>query len=180
MEIIQEVTYQKYHDIEIRPFDLNDDDLDRLTFVLNSAYKQLADMGFRYLASHQDASVTHERIKNALCLIGIQNNNIIATITYYRPGLKRNCPWYQREDVSVVGQFGVMPNLQSQGIGTKLLNIAEKIAANEGVKELALDTAEGASHLRNFYSKHSYRFIEYTNWDVTNYRSVIMSKRLKG
>ena len=32
--------------------------------------------------------------------------------------------------------------------------------------------------LIDYYQKRSYRFIEYVDWDVTNYRSVILSKSL--
>ena len=28
------------------------------------------------------------------------------------------------------------------------------------------------------YTKRGYRFIEYSQWDIVNYRSVILSKRL--
>ncbi|MBW1796697.1 MAG: GNAT family N-acetyltransferase, partial [Deltaproteobacteria bacterium] len=48
----------------------------------------------------------------------------------------------------------------------------------DGASELALDTAEQATHLINWYERLGYRFIEYVDWDVTNYRSVIMSKRV--
>ena len=43
---------------------------------------------------------------------------------------------------------------------------------------LALDTAEGATHLIDWYAKLGFEFVEYTQWEVTNYRSVIMAKPL--
>ena len=55
---------------------------------------------------------------------------------------------------------------------------AETCAERDGAAELALDTAEPARHLIDWYTRLGYRFIEYAQWDVTNYRSVVMSKRL--
>ena len=59
-----------------------------------------------------------------------------------------------------------------------MMDIIEGKAKALGADELALDTAEGASHLIGYYEKRGYRFMEYVNWDVTNYRSVIMSKTI--
>ena len=60
-----------------------------------------------------------------------------------------------------------------------LLKEVEHEAFKNNVEELALDTAETAFHLIEFYRKRGYRFIEYTRWNEVNYRSVIMSKTLK-
>ncbi|MFS0749864.1 hypothetical protein [Oceanobacillus sp. 1P07AA] len=54
-----------YGDIVIRTFEVDEDNIDELTYVLNSAYKQLDEMGFRYLATHQDSSITRKRILGA-------------------------------------------------------------------------------------------------------------------
>lgn len=39
--------------MQIRPFKLETDDIEALTELLHKAYKQLADMELRYLATHQ-------------------------------------------------------------------------------------------------------------------------------
>ena len=72
----------------------------------------------------------------------------------------------------------VLPEYQNKGIGSLMMDIIETRAKKEGAIEIALDTAEGAAHLIRYYKKRGYRFIEYVNWEVTNYRSVIMSKKL--
>ena len=58
------------------------------------------------------------------------------------------------------------------------MNIVEQRAKSEGAVELSLDTAEGAKHLIKYYKQRGFRFIDYVKWEVTNYRSVILSKRL--
>jgi hypothetical protein len=47
-----------------------------------------------------------------------------------------------------------------------------------GFSEIALDTSERAHHLIQMYEKRGYRFVEYFQWEVTNYRSVVLSKKL--
>lgn len=166
-------------EIIIRTFEHEKDDIIQLTKLLNSSYRQLANMGFNYLATHQDHHITLQRIEKAICLIALIENRIIGTISYYSPENSYGCHWYEKENVAKIGQFGVLPSYQSQGIGNRLLNLVETIALEDNVEELALDTAEGASHLVQYYGNKGYRFIEYTNWDHTNYRSVILSKSLK-
>jgi hypothetical protein len=56
--------------------------------------------------------------------------------------------------------------------------VCEREARRLGTTDLALDTAEGATHLIRWYEQLGYRTVDYTRWDVTNYRSVIMNKRL--
>jgi GNAT superfamily N-acetyltransferase len=166
--------------MHIRQFRLNEDDIEALTDLLHVAYKQLADIGLRYLATHQDSTITQSRIQEGQCLIGILDDRFVATITYYRPGLKSGCAWYRKEGISTFGQFGVLPELQGYRVGSKLLDAVEDLALRDRCRELALDTAESAVHLHKCYEHRGYRIVDYTDWDDTNYRSVIMSKRLQG
>lgn len=168
-----------YNDIEIREFDISEDSIPELTGLLNRSYKQLADMGFRFHATFQDDTVTMDRVKDAYCLIGLKEGKIIATISYYSECGPEYCSWYDKEGVGHFGQFGVEPELQKSGIGSRLMDIIEEYSLNRGDAELALDTAEGAKHLIDYYTKRGYRFIEYVQWEVPNYRSVILSKKLK-
>lgn len=165
-------------ELHIRPFRLDIDDIEVLTDVLHKSYKQLADMGLRYVASHQDSGVTRRRIQDAVCLIGEIEHGMVATITYYPPGVKQGCACYREPGVGVVGQYGVLPEFQGQGLGAKMLSTVEDIAANSGVRALALDTAEPAAHLHQYYEKRGYGFVEYVDWAQTNYRSIVMRKPL--
>jgi hypothetical protein len=54
----------------------------------------------------------------------------------------------------------------------------EDLACAADASELALDTAEPALHLIDWYERRGYRFIEYVQWRGKRYRSVIMSKTL--
>lgn len=61
-----------------------------------------------------------------------------------------------------------------------MLEFVEQHARDHEAAELALDTAEGAIHLRQWYERLGFRFIEHVSWQDTNYRSVILSKQLTG
>jgi len=158
---------------------INDtDSLDELTTLLHRAYKKLADLGFRFYATHQNVNVTKERVERAECYVGILDNKIIATIAYQAPSRDHYKGVYDKADIASFGQFAVEPELQDLGIGSKLIKLAEQLAIRDHAKEIAFDTAEGAVELISYYKKCGYEFVDYTQWDVTNYRSVIMSKKL--
>ncbi|MDH4155799.1 MAG: GNAT family N-acetyltransferase [candidate division Zixibacteria bacterium] len=164
-------------EVIIRPLS-ESDSLEELTELLHRAYRVLADLNLRYMATHQDVNVTRDRIKNGRCFVAEMDGQVVGTITYYEPGHSKGSPWLERPEIAHIGQMGVAPELQGRGIGTRLMNYTERVARGDGAVELALDTAEPATHLIKWYERLGYRFIEHTTWDVTNYRSVIMSKKL--
>ena len=154
------------------------DSLEDLTELLHRAYKILADLGLKYVATHQSVEITRKRLKNGTCFVAELDGRIVGTVLYRKPGQPKGCAFYERPDVAHVSQMGVEPELQRQGIGDKLMRHAEETAARDGASELALDTAETATHLIEWYERLGYRFIQHIDWDMTNYRSVIMSKRV--
>ncbi|TND06970.1 MAG: hypothetical protein FD123_3434 [Bacteroidetes bacterium] len=164
---------------EIRPLQ-ESDSIEELTQLLHLAYSKLAEQGFRYLASHQDTSVTRRRVEKGICFVAVAENKIIGTLTCYEPGRAGGHPWYARADVSSYGQFAVHPDRQAGGIGSALIRHAETLAAKQGAKEITVDTAEGAAELIRFYEKRGYRFVDHAQWTETNYRSVLLSKKLSG
>ena len=78
----------------------------------------------------------------------------------------------------MVIQFGVEPSHQRQGLGSRLMTFAEERARALGAREVAVDTAENASHLVEFYQVRGYRDVGREQWQHTNYRSVLLSKGL--
>ena len=164
----------------IRPFDEAVDSIDELTGLLHRAYKALADMGLKYLATYQDTATTRRRISNGTCFVVLHDGRIIGTITFKMPHDGHGSAWLDRADVGHVSQMAVEPAFQGRGIGGRLIHHAEDYARRQGLTELALDTSEKAAHLISWYERLGYRFIDYVQWDVTNYRSVVMSKTLNG
>jgi predicted N-acetyltransferase YhbS len=161
----------------IRPV-LPTDSIADLTDLLHRAYRRLADMGLRYMATHQSEEVTRERIDQGTCLVALQDERICGTILFRNPQQTSGCNWYDRTHVASLAQFAVDPDLQAQGLGLRLLMQVEAMARGVGAAEIALDTAEPATHLVAWYMRLGYRFVEHAQWSHTNYRSVILSKAL--
>lgn len=156
-----------------------DDPIPEITRLLHAAYAPLAAMGLRYTATHQTDEVTLSRLQRGIPFVGELDGEIVATVTLYAPtGPDSCCAWYGEPGVFSFGQFGVRPDLQRSGLGGRMIGMLEKETVARGGRELALDTAEPAHHLRQWYEKLGYRFIQYADWSSTNYRSVILSKSL--
>lgn len=156
----------------------DDDSIEAITALLHLAYAPLAAQGFRYLATHQSEDVTRHRLGEGIALVAQIEKRIIATLTVSPPKTASRCEWYRRSGVWSLGQFGVHPDFQGSGIGRRLMAEAEKIAMSQGAQELALDTAEDALHLVNWYQRIGFVRVQFVDWDETNYRSVVLSKRL--
>jgi GNAT superfamily N-acetyltransferase len=136
-------------------------------------------MGLRYTATHQDDEVTLSRLQRGIPFVGQLDGDIVATVTLYpTAGPNSPCAWYREPGVFYFGQFAVRPDLQRHGLGRHMIGMLENETIARGGRELALDTAEPAHHLRQWYEKLGYRFIDYADWSSTNYRSVILSKSL--
>lgn len=166
--------------IEIRPFDPDRDSVTEITSLLNRAYKRLADQGMRYLASHQDDTITWSRISKGECYLGVRSEDarIVATVVFVPPGVgDAECNYYQRPGVAWFQQFAVEPDLQKRGIGSRIMDLIEGRAQELGADEIALDTATTATRLIAMYQKRGYEIVDGADWEVTNYQSVIMRKQ---
>ncbi len=163
--------------IEIRLLS-NSDSLEALTELIHRAYRQLAELGFRYWGTHQTVDDTRNRISLGECFVACARGKVVATVTLNLPKNTDGHPWYERPDVASFHQFAVEPSFQRRGIGSRLLTTIEKRAYELGARELGCDTAEGASHLIAWYIARGFRQVGKASWDVTNYESLLFSKTL--
>ena len=165
------------NNVEIRLWRTGDDVVP-VTKILNKSYAQLADLGFRYVATWQGDEVTRSRLESGFSYLAFKANHVVGTITLREPPNVSGCCWYDRGDVASFGQFGVDPAHQNEGVGTLLIETVEAKASEMGIPNMALDTAEGAHHLIQLYEAKGYKFSGYADWDKTNYRSVILNKSI--
>ena len=154
-----------------------DDSVEGLTKLLHRAYATLGARGWNYTAVDQTVEVTRKRLAEGTCLVAAdRDGRIVGTIMYNPPQTSYDgSPWLCRSDVAHLGQFGVEPSLQKGGIGARLMAAVEAMARADGAREIALDTAEPAVHLIDWYARCGYRFVEYAQWKGKRYRSVIKS-----
>lgn len=154
------------------------DDITALTTLLRTAYAPLLSAGMHYVAGTQDDATTLRRIGGGRRCWVIDESVLIATVTLSPPPLPHGCNWYDRGDVASIGQLAVRPDWQGRGLGRTLMEHAERAAASLGALEAAVDTSEHATHLISWYERQGYRHVGYADWNVTNYRSVVLSKTL--
>lgn len=171
-------TNLRLEEIELRCLTPSDS-ISELTHFLHRAYANLAAMGLRYMATHQSEEITQRRVAGGDCYVAISAGTLVGTILFKSIEQTRGSAWLDRPHVASFGQFAVAPELRSMGLGARLMDLVESRGIETGAAELALDTAEPADHLVEWYSRRGYRFIEYVQWDTTNYRSVIMSKTIQ-
>jgi GNAT superfamily N-acetyltransferase len=161
----------------IRPLAASDS-LAEITTVLHRAYAQLAAMGLNYTAVDQSVEVTRKRFEGGQGYVALQDDRIVATIVIQPTKANSECAYFRKTGVCSIHQFGVEPTMQGAGIGRAMIAACESWALQNRFVEVALDTAEQATHLIALYSKLGYEHRDFVQWDGKVYRSVVMSKRL--
>jgi GNAT superfamily N-acetyltransferase len=156
------------------------DDIGEITEMLHKAYAPLAAQGLKFLATHQDITITRQRMSRGETIIALDAEVIVGTITLKDIVSTSGSPFYNRPDVAGFGQYAVRPSHQRRAIGSALLNFVEMRAREKGVRVLALDTSEDAAHLIALYRAKGFEFVEHVQWPDVNYRSVILAKSLRG
>jgi GNAT superfamily N-acetyltransferase len=154
------------------------DSLHELTGMLHRAFAPLGRMGLNCTCVDQSVEMTRQRIAQGECYVAVFAGRLVATITLYAPDSGSESAWYHRHDVASIHQLGVDPEFQGKGLGSGLLEFAEGWARVQGYRELALDTAQPATHLLAFYGAHGYRIVETLPFQGKLYRSVVLSKSL--
>lgn len=156
----------------------DDVSLDDLTALLHRAYARLGAMGLNYTAVDQTADVTSRRIAGGRCFVAEWSGRLVGTIVVQPTYASSDCAYFTRPGVAAVHQFGVDPAAQGRGVGRALLAACEGWAREQGFRELALDTAEQATHLVDLYTRLGYQPVGFVQWPGKVYRSVVMSRPL--
>lgn len=156
-----------------------DDSYAELTDLLHRAYSVLGDMGLNYTAVDQPVSTTRERIAEGECwVIEDDEGRLIGTAMLSFPFPTYDNEYFTIDGHAYLNQFAVDPEYQNRGLGQMLLDKIEERAREEGAPDIGLDTAEGAKHLIQYYTKRGYKIVDYIQYGEKQYRSVIMSKEL--
>ncbi|MFN8179623.1 MAG: GNAT family N-acetyltransferase [bacterium] len=155
------------------------DSVGALTLLIHRAYAPLLEKGLHFVAATQDEATTRSRIAEGECFVAEVDGRIVGTILLRPPTASTRCAYYARAGVASIHQLAVEPALQRRGIARRLVEAAEERAREIGAEEVALDTAESASHLLARYERWGYRVVDAVDWrPEVNYRSVVMAKTL--
>lgn len=162
----------------IRPLSPADSLID-LTSLIHRAYARLGAMGLNYTAVDQTPEDTAKRVRGGQCFIAEWAGVLAGTIVVWPTYQTNECDYFTRPGVAAAHQFAVEPALQGHGIGRALLSAAEAWAQEGGFQELAMDTAQQATHLITLYENLGYQRAGWVQWSGKVYRSVVLSKRLQ-
>lgn len=163
--------------LEIRPFRARDSIVE-LTELLHWAFASLGERGLNYTAVDQTPEVTANRISRGTCFVAVIGDVLVGTVIARASDPTSRCCWFARPEVASAGQLGVSPAYQRQRIGSMLMQTAEDWARAAGFREIAVDTAEPALELIEFYRRRSYRHVGVVQWSGKVYRSAVMSRFL--
>ena len=148
-----------------------EDDVPALRVLVNSAYRQLAEMGLNFTGTYQDEQVTRERMQGKDVYLAFLGDQLIGTISL-------EVEQKEQGQVLYINQFAVAPAYQRKGVGGALLRLAEQRAVELGLCALQLDTAVPAKHLVDMYHRAGYRVLSEVHWRGKTYNSYIMQKQL--
>ncbi len=162
----------------IRLFDHSKDSVIELTDLLHRAYKKLADMGLNFIATFQSVEYTQNYFKKGECYVLVSGEKLLGTVFYYTSIWDDVPDIYKLSDSVLIGKFAVEPELQNNGLGSKLMDFVESHAKLNNKKRVVLDTSEKAFHLIDYYQNLGYKYIHHWQWHDVNYKSLILSKEL--
>lgn len=155
------------------------DSLAELTDLIHRAYARLGQMGLQHTAVDQSVEVTAQRICGGACYVATLTDVIVGTIVVHPTAGHSVCTYFTRPGVAAAHQLAVEPAHQSLGIGRLLLQSAEQWAAQHGFRELALDAADRATHLVEFYSNLGYAPVGHVTWPGKQFRCTVLRKHLR-
>ncbi len=165
----KELTHPKLGSLQFRTAKASD--IPQLRNLLNAAYKRLLNMGLNYNATFQDEGLTAKGLFDGGSVLVVEMaGKIIGTMRIKEMNQvdDRKCLYLSR--------FAVSPDLQKSGLGTVLLNLAERIARRNEFKCMQLDTAQPAKHLVSFYESQGFQVKRPIYYDGKTYVSWILEK----
>lgn len=170
----------------LRPWS-DGDSIAELTALLHAAYASLAAQGWNFTAVDQPESVTRERLAGAQGFVAVApDGRLVGTVTVSGPKsaeagyLADPAPaLYCEPGTAVLAQLAVHPDWRGQGLAEGLMDVAEAWAYSQGHAQVALDTAEPATALRQRYARRGYAECGRVQWQGKTYASVLMRKPLK-
>lgn len=175
-------------DVIIRPLTA-DDSLVELTALLHRAYARLAAMGLNFTATDQSVELTARRIHDGHCIVAVEarsgEDRIVGTVSVCRPCERTREAWteepeaYYEPSTAHFQQLAVDPAAQGRRLGDRLVAACEQWALAHGYRQMVLDTAAPATHLRTRYERLGYRVIDEVQRAGKTYRSVVMRKVLE-
>jgi ribosomal protein S18 acetylase RimI-like enzyme len=145
-------------------------DLAPLLSLVHRAYAANKALGFNFYGTRETIEDIRKDFEAGAVWKLVEGTRLSGTI--------RLQEYPDQPGVLYINRMCVEPGIQKRGLGKSMVEFAESEARRRGLRGLRLDTAKPFERLVGWYLKLGFEIIGETQWDVTNYRSVIMEKRL--
>lgn len=153
------------------------DSIEELTRLLHRAYSAHAAAGRVFFASYQTVQDTAHRLKEGECWVAVVGSELVGTVTVSAP-YEAPEGYPAPPGAGSFWQLAVAPSQRGTGLGQHLLTVAESRVAALGSAQVVIDTSSAATELLGWYRRRGYVPVGTWRWDVTNYESVVLLKRL--
>lgn len=147
------------------------DSLEEITTLLHRAYRALGQAGLNFTAVDQSVEHTAERLDGALAWVAEEDSKLVGIAVAH---LDQGTPLYRIPATWILGPLAVEPGSQGRGIASRLHEAILESLRSQGVRQIALDTAEPAKDLIDLYSSWGYRRVGSVQWQGKTYRSALM------
>ena len=157
------------------------DSIEDITALLHRAYARQREAGMDPLAGRQDNARTLDRILNSESYLAFADNaqsQIVGVILFNEHEQATFPEFFLRDHVAHFAMFAVDPLVQAAGIGALLLDVCEKRTLEIGATHLSLSMAEPDRALLRYYKRRGFEQVQEWSWPYTNYKSLILAKRL--
>lgn len=153
-------------EVEIRP--AHADDAGELAAVYRNAYRENERLGFPAFARSADAETVAGWIEDARVYVATAGDGIVGGVR-----LEATDP-----DRLKLSRLGVHEERKGEGIGSRLLEHAERLAREWDRSTVWLTTPEDHPHLPGFYRRRGYEVTRPYPLDFREYDEVVMEKEV--
>ena len=156
------------------------DDAEALTEFLHRAYAELGELGLNFTAVDQSAETTLRRAGGGYCLLAVDGDDIIGTVTMSVPSesLRQMTDAATAPDLAWLNQLATDPGRRHEGIARQLWMAGSAWARAAGRTSVGVDTAEPATHLIDLYRGWGFERVATIHWPGKTYDSVVMVRSL--
>ena len=105
-------------------------------------------------------------IENGDLYVEVENTHIkgFICVNYVEPKEYNDLQWSSIEKCMVIHRMAVNPIYRNNGMGSKLMNFAEELALEKGIKYLKTDTYSINTKMNSLFRKFNYKFVGEMNF----------------
>ena len=137
-------------------------DLDSIIDILQKIISEMhKDNNFQWDENYPQSKDFADDIEKGDLFVSVRENMVAGFICINRdqPIEYRVLKWSSAENEFVIHRMGVSPCCRNTGIGAELIEFADELSENSGVKYLKTDTNSSNTKAQRLFQKSGYNFV---------------------